>query len=695
MGSSSSNSSGGHRTGPSPRGGPTPTHPDLPPSSLGVDAAAPPPSHHPHPPKGGGHRGGRGAPSKAGKGAAKTVPKSGSGGDVVSDENDAVLRAQIEVDAEAVLQRRRDAEAAHAAAEARQEAEAKAAAAQAALAKEMEALATQARDAVDIVQTAVETSDKHRACRDALVPERLAMARRDFESNKKSLKTDLKKCTAFVKKVKSGAAWMQKNDDLLKDVSILNLSRYVEEVASAVLESKPKVSDLPAVVALCVAMHERYDEFLPNVLPPLWEALAPSKGGGSGGGPSASNDPDLAGGGIKSKRWCFRLLTEFVLAGLVTDVKGLLRCVADAAGHHKEGNSNTTAAAATGAVNDAYTVQDATLLVAFGKAAGFELLGVLPRPVRIAADTLRQEQRRLQEATESDASADPAIESEGMADAPAPPSSVLAPADTVAEGCQLADRLDAAVREHRAVKADVSDLFAQHCRGAYHFLVASLLQTHARLQKLERRCEQDRLLSGTLPEAREKGLTDARKLKDTLLKSVEALADALDEDVPVLIDDSAAGGPDAGKGVEVWTKGAGEDDNLGPFDDEETRAFYCDVPDLLATVPPVLLGLSPDQVEKKKEENAKKFGKDIDIGTEGIEDSPEVAPASEAELEATMNDLKLDDKGADDGLGGEGGEILIGQRRLGNSHWSILHYLLFPFCHRRQEHSAVQTCRSP
>jgi regulator of nonsense transcripts 2 len=205
-----------------------------------------------------------------------------------------------------------------------------------------------------------------------------------------------------------------------------------------------------------------------------------------------------------------------------------------------------------------------------------------------------------------------------------------------------------------AVKAEVSELFTRHCKGAYQFLVTSLIQTHGKLQKLEKRCEQDRLLSGTLTEAREKGLSEARKLKENLQKSVEALSDVLDEDVPKLLDDNEIGGQDAGLGVEVWTKGAGEEDDLGPFDDEETRDFYCDIPDLLATIPPVLLGLTPEQIQKRKEENLKKYGKDSELATEVSDDSPEVTPATEAELEASMNEQKLDDVVAEDESGEAG-----------------------------------------
>jgi regulator of nonsense transcripts 2 len=61
-----------------------------------------------------------------------------------------------------------------------------------------------------------------------------------FETNKKSLKADVKKCTTFVKKIQSGAAWSMKPDDAVKDVASLNLSRYVEEVVAAVIEAKPK-----------------------------------------------------------------------------------------------------------------------------------------------------------------------------------------------------------------------------------------------------------------------------------------------------------------------------------------------------------------------------------------------------------------------------------------------------------------------
>lgn len=44
-------------------------------------------------------------------------------------------------------------------------------------------------------------------------------------------------------------------------MSILNLSKYISEVASALVEAKLKLNDVPAAVMLCSEMHNTYSEF--------------------------------------------------------------------------------------------------------------------------------------------------------------------------------------------------------------------------------------------------------------------------------------------------------------------------------------------------------------------------------------------------------------------------------------------------
>ena len=41
----------------------------------------------------------------------------------------------------------------------------------------------------------------------------------------------------------------------------LNLTRYVGEAASALLDARLKMADIPAMVALCSALHQRYGDF--------------------------------------------------------------------------------------------------------------------------------------------------------------------------------------------------------------------------------------------------------------------------------------------------------------------------------------------------------------------------------------------------------------------------------------------------
>jgi regulator of nonsense transcripts 2 len=96
---------------------------------------------------------------------------------------------------------------------------------------------------------------------------------------------------------------------------------------------------------------------------------------------------------------------------------------------------------------------------------------------------------------------------------------------------------------------------------------------------------------------------------ESLKKSVEALSEALDVDAPVLDEEEASNVESSdGKGIELWSRNNAGDENLGPFDDEETRSFYCNVPDLLSTKPPALLGINANDLEKLKERNSRVYG---------------------------------------------------------------------------------------
>jgi regulator of nonsense transcripts 2 len=303
------------------------------------------------------------------------------------------------------------------------------------------------------------------------------------------------------------------------------------------------------------------------------------------------------------------------LNGIHTETKPLIKLITEVTGG-KEGN---------------YAVTDANVLVAFAKTAGFEILGVPPggltrytKLVQAEATKLELHQKEMQDKSE---------EEKANVD------TVVASTKLITEGTTYCTKV-AELFSERAVSSELSNEFLTHCKGAYKFLSISLVATHGKLQKMEKRCEQDRLLSGSLSDVREKGLSDARKLKESLLRTVEALSDVLDLPMPRLKEEENEENESGAGGLELWTKGGGEDGaDFGPFDDEETKGFYCDVPDFLTTVPPALLGISQEEIEKRKAENILKYGSGFEDIPEEVESAtPEVAGSTEEQLWAAEED---------------------------------------------------------
>jgi regulator of nonsense transcripts 2 len=492
------------------------------------------------------------------------------------------------------------------------------------------------RAAVDVLKEVTVAVASHKESRKAFSPEELSASRKAFEACKKNLKSDLKKCTTFVKKIKTGGAWSMKPTDIVKDVSTLNLSRYVEEVVASILESKLKLTDLPVALALCKAMHERYTTFLPSLLPGLWSTIQ-------------SKPTEETG---KLRRVYVRLVTEFVLNGISSETKQLTKLITDVSGG-KDGS---------------YNVTDAHVVLAFVKSAGFEMLDTTPTSIRINSKTIRDELTKTGKEHDRSLGVDP--------NAP-----ILVDNDLALQGSSVVQDMEELIKE-RAIPPEVSKVFFAHCKGAYGTLCKSLVTTDAKLKKMEKRCEQDRLLAGTLSESREKGLQDARKLRETLWKSVETMSDTLDLPMPQLeeqVDDDTGGGT----GVELWTKGGDDEEgiNYGPFDDEETRAFYCDIPDFLTTVPPALLGLSEDEIDKRKAENLVKYGSDFGAeNTLEVGGTDEVAPSSEAELEAA-------EMGEDANAEGQEEQADVSDETKDTPHFKLMVLLEqeLPECNRREK----------
>jgi len=86
------------------------------------------------------------------------------------------------------------------------------------------------------------------------------------------LDSSLKKNTAFVRKLKSFTE--SQTEAVIKEMLSLNLTKYVSEVASALVEVKLKMTDVSGVVELCAALHQRYAEFAAHMMDAWGKVLA-------------------------------------------------------------------------------------------------------------------------------------------------------------------------------------------------------------------------------------------------------------------------------------------------------------------------------------------------------------------------------------------------------------------------------------
>ena len=102
-------------------------------------------------------------------------------------------------------------------------------------------------------------------------PAVVSISRKEHEANKKQLKSDLKKTTAFVKKIRSiNTEGLQQ---CIRDTETLNLTLYISEIVGAIVETAYKATDVPSMVKLCIDLHKRYNEFTSPLLNGLKAAL--------------------------------------------------------------------------------------------------------------------------------------------------------------------------------------------------------------------------------------------------------------------------------------------------------------------------------------------------------------------------------------------------------------------------------------
>lgn len=164
------------------------------------------------------------------------------------------------------------------------------------------------------------------------------------------LDSNLKRNTAFVKKLRQFTAAQMEN--LLKDMSSLNLTKYISEICSALVEAKFKMTDVPAVVSLCSRLHQTYGEFHQELLE-AWHKLLILKQGEKYSNPS-------------KLRVDIRLYAELVSSGVISCKPGLSllgNALMHIIGQDKEDHSNLS------------------IILSFCRHCGEEYAGLVPRKI--------------------------------------------------------------------------------------------------------------------------------------------------------------------------------------------------------------------------------------------------------------------------------------------------------------------------
>ncbi|BFZ08914.1 hypothetical protein BsWGS_11958 [Bradybaena similaris] len=104
-----------------------------------------------------------------------------------------------------------------------------------------------------------ETTDRINCKSEARIINLAAPESRPDESFFSKLDSSLKKNTAFIRKLRNLTE--SQKDSLSKELLGLNLTKYIGEVAGAIIDAKMKMSDVPCAIHICSLLHQRYGDF--------------------------------------------------------------------------------------------------------------------------------------------------------------------------------------------------------------------------------------------------------------------------------------------------------------------------------------------------------------------------------------------------------------------------------------------------
>jgi hypothetical protein len=143
-----------------------------------------------------------------------------------------------------------------------------------------------------------------------------------LDVNLKALDASIKKNEAQIKKLKMMSA--DKEKEVLKGIKEINMSKFISECVDALAEAKLKTSDVPSMVNVVSAMHQRYAEVVKLLIPKLASVFTKM----SADAQTAESESDRKER-LSRRRVALRLLTELLVAGVYMDGSVLITALRD------------------------------------------------------------------------------------------------------------------------------------------------------------------------------------------------------------------------------------------------------------------------------------------------------------------------------------------------------------------------------
>ena len=370
----------------------------------------------------------------------------------------------------------------------------------------------------------------------------------------RAMDSSIKRNTALTKKLSKITE--ETRASILDDLSKVNISKYVTEAVAATVEGKLRAADVPAALEIVSKLHRVYPDFapalaeaLPRFVCPDAKAHAPSATAAlaavraaASGDAADTETPTPAQRRLKS-----RLLSEAHLVGILPSAGPVHKCVVSFAAERHDRDSEAFA-------------HSLLALGAFARLFREEYLGVAEDGTTTADGTT--------------SSAD------GTTSSGEAPSGTSGGAGSDLPGAGAAFRLTP--ERQAAFRAALEGFHAHACDA--------LATEHRALRSVER--ENARALErvGAVSEAASAAFSAASKARDATMKALGTLSEALRLPMPTLPEEEeeksrkTEGEVALQRGVDVGWDGSG-----AAWDDEESKIFYENLPDLRAMVPAALL----------------------------------------------------------------------------------------------------------